>query len=70
MRKKCTLKSTNLKHRKDAWNMSKPRIVISLTDSQLKYVEQEAKAKGLTKSAVIALLIEGAKSHGKEKKYA
>jgi ribbon-helix-helix protein, copG family len=51
--------------------MSKPRIVISLTDSQLKYVEQEAKAKGLTKSAVIALLIEGAKKFdGKEKKYA
>lgn len=50
--------------------MRKNRIVISLTDAQIKYVEQEAKAKGLTKSAVIALLIEGAKSHGKEKKYA
>lgn len=50
--------------------MRKNRIVISLTDEQIKYVEQEAKAKGLTKSAVIALLIEGAKSHGKGNKYA
>lgn len=51
--------------------MRKQRIVISLTDSQIEFVEQEAKAKGLTKSAVIALLIEGAKKlDGKEKKYA
>lgn len=51
--------------------MRKHRIMISLTDSQLKIIEQEAKAKGLTKSSVIALLIEEAKKlEGKEKKYA
>ena len=50
--------------------MRKQRIMISLTDSQLKIIEQEAKSKGLTKSAVIALLIEGIKLEGKEKRYA
>lgn len=51
--------------------MRKQRIMISLTDSQVEFLEQEAKEKGLTKSSVIAILIEEAKKlDRKEKKYA
>lgn len=63
-----TLENNKMKGRED---MRKQRIMISLTDSQVEFLEQEAKAKGLTKSSVIAILIEEAKKlERKEKKYA
>lgn len=68
--RKCYSIVSKFKIKKGREDMRKNRIMISLTDSQLKIVEQEAKAKGLTKSTVIALLIEGLKLDGKEKKYA
>lgn len=68
---KCYSVVSKFKTKKGCEDMRKQRIMISLTDSQVEFLEQEAKAKGLTKSSVIAILIEEAKKlDGKEKKYA
>ncbi len=69
--RKCYSVVSKFKIKKGREDMRKQRIMISLTDSQVEFLEQEAKAKGLTKSSVIAILIEEAKKlEGKEKKYA
>ena len=68
---KCYSVVSKIKTKKGREDMRKQRIMISLTDSQVEFLEQEAKAKGLTKSSVIAILIEEAKKlDRKEKKYA
>lgn len=68
---KCYSVVSKFKIKKGREDMRKQRIMISLTDSQVEFLEQEAKAKGLTKSSVIAILIEEAKKlDRKEKKYA
>jgi hypothetical protein len=56
---KCYSVVSKIKTKKGREDMRKQRIMISLTDSQVEFLEQEAKAKGLTKSSVIAILIEG-----------
>lgn len=68
---KCYSVVSKFKAKKGREDMRKQRIMISLTDSQVEFLEQEAKEKGLTKSSVIAILIEEAKKlDRKEKKYA
>ena len=48
---KCYSVVSKFKIKKGREDMRKQRIMISLTDSQVEFLEQEAKAKGLTKSS-------------------